>query len=207
MTTQIHKCHPRDTEEQLYDVRLHDVELHDVANVRHKSASSCVPSWLHGNLAHYLMLFPRKAYKHKMPAWVWICTLHGCPPHHVLTNLSLSMYHKQPRRIDWYGLDTKKKLYLPMFFIRVQVWIQKRPDLESMASSPISLSWVDPTPSISACKRASWTASRSFLRLLWVAAEARGRPAARSANFLDEKLSSAWIVSEHLHNLPPSTAL
>ena len=56
------------------------------------------------------MLFPRKAYKHKMPAWVWICTLHGCPPHHVLTNLSLSMYHKQPRRIDWYGLDTKKKI-------------------------------------------------------------------------------------------------
>ena len=46
MTTQIHKCHPRDTEEQLYDVRLHDVELHDVANVRHKSALSCVPSWL-----------------------------------------------------------------------------------------------------------------------------------------------------------------
>ena len=97
MTTQIHKCHPRDTEEQLYDVPLHDVELNDVANVRHKSASSCVPSWLHGNLAHYLMLFPRKAYKHKMPAWVWICTLHGCPPHHVVTNLSLSMYHKQPR--------------------------------------------------------------------------------------------------------------
>ena len=32
MTTQIHKCHPRDTEEQLYAVRLHDVELHDVAN-------------------------------------------------------------------------------------------------------------------------------------------------------------------------------
>ena len=30
--------------------------------------------------------------------------------HHVLTNLSLSMYHKQPRRIDWYGLDTKKKI-------------------------------------------------------------------------------------------------
>ena len=110
MTTQIHKCHPRDTEEQLYDVPLHDVELNDVANVRHKSASSCVLSWLHGNLAHYLMLFPRKAYKHKMPAWVWICTLHGCPPHHVLTNLSLSMYHKQPRRIDWYGLDTKKKI-------------------------------------------------------------------------------------------------
>ena len=168
MTTQIHKCHPRDTEEQLYDVPLHDVELNDVANVRHKSASSCVPSWLHGNLAHYLMLFPRKAYKHKMPAWVWICTLHGCPPHHVLTNLSLSMYHKQPRRIDWYGLDTKKKLYLPMFLIRVQFGIQKRPDLESMASSPISLSWVDPTPSISACKRASWTPFRSFLRLLWV---------------------------------------
>ena len=46
MTTQIHKCHPRDTEEQLYDVPLHDVELNDVANVRHKSASSCVPSWL-----------------------------------------------------------------------------------------------------------------------------------------------------------------
>ena len=45
-----------------------------------------------------------------MPAWVWICTLHGCPPHHVLTNLSLSMYHKQPRIIDWYGLDTKKKI-------------------------------------------------------------------------------------------------
>ena len=110
MTTQIHKCHPRDTEEQIYDVRLHDVELHDVANVRHKSASSCVPSWLHENLAHYLMLFPRKADKHNMPAWVWICTLHGCPPHHVLTNLSLSMYHKQPRRIDWYGLDTKKKI-------------------------------------------------------------------------------------------------
>ena len=81
MTTQIHKFHTRDTEEQLYDVPLHDVELNDVANVRHKSASSCVPSWLHGNLAHYLMLFPRKAYKHKMPAWVWICTLHGCPPH------------------------------------------------------------------------------------------------------------------------------
>ena len=97
MTTQIHKFHTRDTEEQLYDVPLHDVELNDVANVRHKSASSCVPSWLHGNLAHYLMLFPRKAYKHKMPAWVWICTLHGCPPHHVVTNLSLSMYHKQPR--------------------------------------------------------------------------------------------------------------
>ena len=32
MTTQIHECHPRDTKEQLYDVRLHDVELHDVAN-------------------------------------------------------------------------------------------------------------------------------------------------------------------------------
>ena len=46
MTTQIHKCHPRDTEEQIYDVRLHDVELHDVANVCHKSASSCVPNWL-----------------------------------------------------------------------------------------------------------------------------------------------------------------
>ena len=56
------------------------------------------------------MLFPRKAYKHQMPAWVWIRTLHGCPPHHVLTNLSLNMYHKQPRRIDWYGLDTKKKI-------------------------------------------------------------------------------------------------
>ena len=94
MTTQIHKFHTRDTEEQLYDVPLHDVELNDVANVRHKSASSCVPSWLHGNLAHYLMLFPRKAYKHQMPAWVWIRTLHGCPPHHVLTNLSLNMYHK-----------------------------------------------------------------------------------------------------------------
>ena len=46
MTTQIHKFHTRDTEEQLYDVPLHDVELNDVANVRHKSASSCVPSWL-----------------------------------------------------------------------------------------------------------------------------------------------------------------
>ena len=103
MTTQIHKL-------QLYDVRLHDVQLNDVTNVRHKSASSCVPRWLHGILAHYLMLFPRKAYKHQMPAWVWIRTLHGCPPHHVLTNLSLSMYHKQPRRIDWYGLDTKKKI-------------------------------------------------------------------------------------------------
>ena len=34
MTTQIHKCHPRDTEEQLYDVPLHDVELNDVANGR-----------------------------------------------------------------------------------------------------------------------------------------------------------------------------
>ena len=56
MTTQIHKFHTRDTEEQLYDVPLHDVELNDVANVRHKSASSCVPSWLHENLAHYLML-------------------------------------------------------------------------------------------------------------------------------------------------------
>ena len=154
------------------------------------------------------MLFPRKAYKHQMPAWVWIRTLHGCPPHHVLTNLSLNMYHKQPRRIDWYGLDTKKKIiFANVFFIRVQVWIQKRPDLESMASSPISLSWVDPTPSISACKRASWTPSRSFLRLLWVDEEARGRPAARSANFLHEKLSSAWIVSEHRHNFPPSTAL
>ena len=32
MTTQIHECHPRDTKEQSYDVRLHDVELHDVAN-------------------------------------------------------------------------------------------------------------------------------------------------------------------------------
>ena len=32
MTTQIHECHPRDTKEQLYDVRLHDVELHDVGN-------------------------------------------------------------------------------------------------------------------------------------------------------------------------------
>ena len=32
MTTQTHECHPRDTKEQLYDVRLHDVELHDVAN-------------------------------------------------------------------------------------------------------------------------------------------------------------------------------
>ena len=109
MTTQIHKCHPRDTEEQLYDVPLHDVELNDVTNVRHKSASSCVPRWLHGILAHYLMLFPRKAYKHQMPTLVWIRTLHGCPPHHVLTNLSLNMYHKQPRRIDWYGLDIKKK--------------------------------------------------------------------------------------------------
>ena len=46
MTTQIHKYHPRDTEEQLYDVPLHDVELNDVTNVRHKSASSCVPRWL-----------------------------------------------------------------------------------------------------------------------------------------------------------------
>ena len=46
MSTQIHKFHTRDTEEQLYDVPLHDVELNDVANVRHKSASSCVPSWL-----------------------------------------------------------------------------------------------------------------------------------------------------------------
>ena len=34
MTTQIHKFHTRDTEEQLYDVPLHDVELHDVANGR-----------------------------------------------------------------------------------------------------------------------------------------------------------------------------
>ena len=67
MTTQIHKFHTRDTEEQLYDVPLHDVELNDVANVRHKSASSCVPSWLHENLAHYLMLFLRKADKHNMP--------------------------------------------------------------------------------------------------------------------------------------------
>ena len=50
MTTQIHKFHTRDTEEQLYDVPLHDVELNDVANVRHKSASSCVPSWLRLNL-------------------------------------------------------------------------------------------------------------------------------------------------------------
>ena len=32
MTTQIHECHPCDTKEQLYDVRLHDVKLHDVAN-------------------------------------------------------------------------------------------------------------------------------------------------------------------------------
>ena len=123
MTTQIHKYHPRDTEEQLYDVPLHDVELNDVTNVRHKSASSCVPRWLHGILAHYLMLFPRKAYKHQMPAWVWIRTLHGCPPHHVLTNLSLNMYHKQPRRIDWYGPTPRKKLYLPMFLIRVQFGI------------------------------------------------------------------------------------
>ena len=44
-------------------------------NERPTSASSCVPRWLHGILAHYLMLFPRKAYKHQMPAWVWICTL------------------------------------------------------------------------------------------------------------------------------------
>ena len=86
-------------------------------NERHKSASSCVPSWLHENLAHYLMLFPRKADKHNMPAWVWICTLHGCPPHHVLTNLSLSMYHKQPRIIDWYGLDTKKKIIFANVFL------------------------------------------------------------------------------------------
>ena len=27
MTTKIHECHPRDTKEQLHDVRLHDVEL------------------------------------------------------------------------------------------------------------------------------------------------------------------------------------
>ena len=44
-------------------------------NERPTSASSCVPRWLHGILAHYL-----KAYKHQMPAWVWIRTLHGCPP-------------------------------------------------------------------------------------------------------------------------------
>ena len=30
MTTQIHECHPHDTKEQLYDVRLHDVQLHDI---------------------------------------------------------------------------------------------------------------------------------------------------------------------------------
>ena len=29
MTTQIHECHPHDTKEQLYDVRLGDVQLHD----------------------------------------------------------------------------------------------------------------------------------------------------------------------------------
>ena len=29
MTTQIHECHPHDTKEQLYEVRLHDVQLHD----------------------------------------------------------------------------------------------------------------------------------------------------------------------------------
>ena len=52
MTTQIHKFHTRDTEEQLYDVPLHDVELNDVANVRHKSASSCVPSWLQNCHTH-----------------------------------------------------------------------------------------------------------------------------------------------------------
>ena len=27
MTTQIHECHPHDTKEQLYDVRLHDIQL------------------------------------------------------------------------------------------------------------------------------------------------------------------------------------
>ena len=67
MTTQIHKYHPRDTEEQLYDVPLHDVELNDVTNVRHKSASSCVPRWLHGILAHYLCYFRGRPTNTKCP--------------------------------------------------------------------------------------------------------------------------------------------
>ena len=158
--------------------------------------------------------------------------LHGVPP--TIRNTSLQVCHKFKmfQRISFkkqfmpfsqlvtdsiniimpgdgkeWDVSTSVRFIFANFFIRVQFWIQKRPDLESIASSPINLSWVDPPPSISACKRASWTPSRSFLRLLWVDEEARGRPAARSANFLDEKLSSAWIVSEHLHNLPPSTAL
>ena len=155
------------------------------------------------------MLFPRKAYKHQMPAWVWIRTLHGCPPHHVLTNLSLSMYHKQPRRIDWYGLDTKKKIIFANVSYKSTVLNLEKAGFGVNGFEPhkLVMSGSNSVLPVSACKRAWWTPSRSFLRLLWVDEEARGRPAARSANFLHEKLSSAWIVSEHRHNFPPSTAL
>ena len=56
MTTQIHKCHPRDTEEQLYNVPLHDVELHDVANVRHKSVGVAWYSMVLRFIAWYCMV-------------------------------------------------------------------------------------------------------------------------------------------------------
>ena len=35
MTTQIHECHPHDTKEQLYDVRLHDVQLQNNSTRNH----------------------------------------------------------------------------------------------------------------------------------------------------------------------------
>ena len=42
MTTQIHKFHTRDTEEQLYDVPLHDVELHKHTTNNNLAYSSAV---------------------------------------------------------------------------------------------------------------------------------------------------------------------
>ena len=35
MSTQIHECHPHDTKEQLYDVRLHDVQLQNNSTRNH----------------------------------------------------------------------------------------------------------------------------------------------------------------------------
>ena len=40
MTTQIHKFHTRDTEEQLYDVPLHDVELNDQIKLKEMASSA-----------------------------------------------------------------------------------------------------------------------------------------------------------------------
>ena len=45
MTTQIHECHPHDTEEQLYDVRLHDVQLLMITTIRKNIVRKYLITW------------------------------------------------------------------------------------------------------------------------------------------------------------------